>query len=75
MKTPQKKANPIVLNQDGTLSKAYSDTTSKKEDARWRLWSFVFLHDPKIGMKDFQTWIVIGLALSFAWSYCQNELG
>ena len=65
----------IVLNQDGTLSKAYSNTTSGKEDAGQCPWPFVCFHDPKTGMKDFQTWIVIGLVLSFAWSYCQNVLG
>ena len=65
----------IVLNQDGTLSKAYSNMTSGKEDAGQCPWPFVCFHDPKTGMKDFQTWIVIWLVLSFAWSYCQNVLG
>jgi len=27
-------------------------------------WPFVFLHDPAQGMRDYQTWIVIGLLLS-----------
>ena len=57
-KTPQKKANPmkkVVLNQDGTLSRAYSNTTCGREDAGWFPLPFVSLHDPKTGMKDFQT--------------------
>lgn len=28
-------------------------------------WPFVFMHDPKQGMKHYQTWIVIGLFFSF----------
>ena len=34
-------------------------------------WPFVFFHDPTQGMKDWQTWLVIGLALSWAWSKLQ----
>ena len=31
-------------------------------------WPFVFFHDPKTGMKDWQTWLVIGLFLSWSWT-------
>mmetsp|Transcript_26180 Transcript_26180/g.39637 ORF Transcript_26180/g.39637 Transcript_26180/m.39637 type:complete len:456 (+) Transcript_26180:112-1479(+) len=31
-------------------------------------WPFVFFHDPATGLKDYQTWIVIGLMLSWFWS-------
>ena len=34
-------------------------------------WPFVFFHDPTQGMKDWQTWVVIGLALSWVWSKVQ----
>jgi len=31
-------------------------------------WPFVFFHDPVMGMKDWQTWFVIGLLLCWCWS-------
>ena len=31
-------------------------------------WPFVFMHDPKTGMKDYQTWVVIGIVFSWLWS-------
>ncbi len=31
-------------------------------------WPFVFFHDPIMGMRDWQTWFVIGLALCWFWS-------
>ena len=31
-------------------------------------WPFVFFHDPAMGMKDWQTWFVIGLILCWCWS-------
>lgn len=31
-------------------------------------WPFVFLHDPARGMRDWQTWLVVGLAMSWLWS-------
>ena len=34
-------------------------------------WPFVFFHDPTQGLKDWQTWVVVGLALSLIWSKVQ----
>lgn len=34
-------------------------------------WPFVFFHDAATGMKDWQTWVVIGLALCWCWSRVQ----
>jgi heme oxygenase len=31
-------------------------------------WPFVFLHDPATGLRDWQTWFVIGLAMCWLWS-------
>jgi heme oxygenase len=31
-------------------------------------WPFVFFHDPLMGMKDWQTWFIIGIALCWCWS-------
>ena len=31
-------------------------------------WPFIFAHDPMTGLKDVQTWIVVGLLLSWVWS-------
>ena len=42
----------------------------RKEDPASRCpWPFVFFHDPLTGMKDWQTWFMIGIAL--CWCYSQ----
>jgi heme oxygenase (biliverdin-producing, ferredoxin) len=53
-----------------------SQTLSLPEDkARGRCpWPFVFFHDPTQGLKDYQTWVVLGLALAWIWSNLQNKL-
>eukprot|EP00560_Eucampia_antarctica_P005110 CAMPEP_0197840308 /NCGR_PEP_ID=MMETSP1437-20131217/45535_1 /TAXON_ID=49252 ORGANISM="Eucampia antarctica, Strain CCMP1452" /NCGR_SAMPLE_ID=MMETSP1437 /ASSEMBLY_ACC=CAM_ASM_001096 /LENGTH=518 /DNA_ID=CAMNT_0043449903 /DNA_START=51 /DNA_END=1605 /DNA_ORIENTATION=- len=30
-------------------------------------WPFIFMHDPMAGMKEYQTWILIGIVLSWLW--------
>jgi len=35
-------------------------------------WPFIFAHDPKTGMQDYKTWIVIGLLSCFVWSSIQK---
>merc|ERR1719356_1941685 len=30
-------------------------------------WPFVFFHDPATGMKDWQSWLVMGLVFSWLW--------
>lgn len=42
-------------------------TKNDEETARCP-WPIVFLHDPVTGMKDYQTWVLVGILLSFAWS-------
>lgn len=37
-------------------------------------WPFVFFHDPRTGMKDYQTWIVIGLFLCYVWNVVEKRL-
>ncbi len=37
-------------------------------------WPFIFFHDPKTGMTDWQTWVVLGLVLCFAWNKIQKFL-
>ena len=45
------------------------------EEAKGRCpWPFVFFHDPKTGMKDYQTWIVIGLVLCYTWSWFEKRM-
>jgi len=35
-------------------------------------WPFVFFHDPITGLQDYQTWVLVGLLLSWIWcSYIQ----
>jgi hypothetical protein len=40
-----------------------ADTTAKRCP-----WPFVFAHDPAQGMKDWQTWVVLGLFLCWMWN-------
>jgi len=35
-------------------------------------WPFIFFHDPMMGMRDWQTWFVIGLALCWCWSHMND---
>jgi len=35
-------------------------------------WPFIFMHDPMAGMKEYQTWILIGIVLSWLWSCTQQ---
>lgn len=37
-------------------------------------WPFVFFHDAKTGIRDWQTWAVIGLVLCWAWSKVQKKM-
>ncbi len=37
-------------------------------------WPFIFFHDPKTGMTDWQTWVVLGLVVCFAWNKIQKFL-
>ena len=37
-------------------------------------WPFVFFHDPAMGMKDWQTWFVIGILLCWCWSSVSNTV-
>ena len=52
-----------------------SGNTNKEEKLELNLkangrcpWPFVFFHDPKTGMKDWQTWCVMGLSICWAWT-------
>ena len=36
-------------------------------------WPFIFFHDPKTGMRDWQSWAVLGLVLCWGWSKLQDE--
>lgn len=50
-------------------------TTSTSHGSKERCpWPFVFFHDPKTGMQDYQTWIVIGLLLCYFWSLIQKHV-
>ena len=37
-------------------------------------WPFVFMHDPAQGMKDYQTWIVIGLFFCYLFKFVKSFL-
>ena len=34
-------------------------------------WPFIFFHDAGTGMRDWQTWFVVGLAVCWIWSRVQ----
>ena len=36
-------------------------------------WPFVFFHDPKTGIRDWQSWVVIGLILCWGWTVYQKS--
>lgn len=47
----------------------------KKETSEGRCpWPFVFFHDVNTGMKDWQTWFVIGLVLCWCWANVKVDL-
>mmetsp|Transcript_27326 Transcript_27326/g.40471 ORF Transcript_27326/g.40471 Transcript_27326/m.40471 type:complete len:135 (+) Transcript_27326:69-473(+) len=51
------------------------ETPSKSNGVKERCpWPFVFFHDPQTGMKDYQTWIVLGLLLCYIWSFLEKRL-
>jgi heme oxygenase len=56
--------NPTTL----TGLKIAKETTSLKEQSSRCPWPFVFFHDPITGMKDWQTWFIIGIAICWCWS-------
>mmetsp|Transcript_15763 Transcript_15763/g.23201 ORF Transcript_15763/g.23201 Transcript_15763/m.23201 type:complete len:465 (+) Transcript_15763:90-1484(+) len=50
--------------QDNTLGELHM-----KEATKGRCpWPFVFFHDPVTGLKDYKTWVLIGLLLSWLWA-------
>jgi heme oxygenase len=41
---------------------------TNEEDSKGRCpWPFIFFHDPAAGFRDYQTWITIGIVLSWLW--------
>ena len=59
----------ITIKNTNTKSHqtAAKKSTAKQEGARCP-WPFVFFHDPKQGMQDYQTWVVIGLTSCWIWN-------
>jgi len=45
---------------------------SNKEVNKRCPWPFVFMHDPAQGMKDYQTWIVIGLFFCYLFKFIKS---
>jgi heme oxygenase len=37
-------------------------------------WPFVFFHDPIQGLRDYQTWVVVGLLMAWLWSLLQHRM-
>ena len=58
--------NPHAM-QKGNETKV----TSTQSDGARCPWPFVVFHDPATFMKDWQTWVLIGIFLSWGWSKVQ----
>lgn len=58
---------PVSYFSSSSKQKFSSDKKKLSSGARCP-WPFVFFHDPIMGMRDWQTWFVIGLALCWCWS-------
>mmetsp|Transcript_9295 Transcript_9295/g.16825 ORF Transcript_9295/g.16825 Transcript_9295/m.16825 type:complete len:114 (+) Transcript_9295:243-584(+) len=54
-----------LKNPSSSDSASSKDTTEKGGRCPW---PFVFFHDPATGMRDWQTWVAIGLVSSWCWS-------
>ena len=65
--TETNKATTTAPISKTPVVKKTSKETTHEEGARCP-WPFVFFHDPKQGMQDYQTWVVIGLASCWIWS-------
>ena len=50
-----------------------NQSTNSKKGERCP-WPFVFFHDPVTGMKDWQSWAILGLALCWMWGRYQKSL-
>ena len=62
---PHNKATaPVSKAKEVTAVKAIE----KKGQSGRCPWPFVFFHDPSQGMKDWQTWFIVGIALCWCWS-------
>ena len=60
--------NPHSSNTPAAGMKV-KETSIKVEQSSSRCpWPFVFFHDPVTGMKDWQTWFIIGIFLCWCWS-------
>ena len=86
-KTPQKETKPKDVKEEKrsntvpTIETVNAKPSVKEVEApssngaKERCpWPFVFIHDPQTGMKDYQTWIVLGLLLCCIWSLLQKQL-
>ena len=60
-----KKVNESKLNKNNDDR----HVTKQHKDGDRCPWPFVFFHDPKTGMLDWQTWLVSGLLLCWVWNY------
>ena len=56
-------------------SKARQQAVQQKGQAKTCPWPFIFCHDPKTGMRQWQTWVTIGLILMYTYQkYCSTSL-
>jgi len=59
---------PGTKNSTGDHDTIQNQSLEQKKKGERCPWPFVFMHDPKTGMKDYQTWVLIGIIFSCIWS-------
>lgn len=58
--SPHEKSSPVQRDDDAG---DYQFKATEHEGAKRCPWPFIFSHDPAMGMRDWQTWLVIGIFL------------
>eukprot|EP01083_Nonionella_stella_P221272 790720_1 len=64
-----KKLNTVSAAPQGNKTSAAENKINKTRCP----WPFVFFHDFDAGMRDWQTWAVIGLTLCYGWTCIKNN--
>ena len=69
---PHGNKTPTSKNTMTEISTAKEPSKKSAHEGSRCPWPFVFAHDPKQGMQDYQTWVVIALTTCWIWSKTPN---
>lgn len=64
----------LMTGTSGGCPRHENQTTDEKKKEGRCPWPFVFFHDPAAGMRDWQTWAVMGLLICWMWSMLKPVL-